>query len=183
MKDYVADEELMKQCAISACDALTSSEIYKTAPCVLGFMPMKDELDIRPILEKALKDGKTLYLPRMAGDEMDFFKVEKLSEANDTKNSYSIEEPSGKSEIFSPSAVPEGTLVLVPGLAFNLTGDRLGRGKGFYDKYLARLPERNLSLCGVCFTICVTKAIPVDQNDHKVNWLLTEYGLTQTSHK
>ena len=213
LKEFCADSELMKECSRSAFKAVIESAEYENAPVILGYMAMKDELDLSPILEKAISDGKKLALPRMrrsAGDKatgfsrnpdsdfrsdsasknavrcflsdseknvMNFFYVESLSDALDDKNCFSIKEPHENLEMLEPLSLPENALVFVPGLAFNLEGARLGRGKGYYDRFLANLPAgRNLTLCGCCFTICVTKNIPVDENDFFVNHLLTEYG-------
>ncbi len=182
LREYTADKELMKQCALSALKSVTESDVYKNASFVFGFMPMKDELDISLVMEQALKDGKKLLLPRMHSDsnEMDFYFVDSLSEASDDDNSFSIKEPSVSCRKLEISEIPGSALVFVPGLAFNLEGQRLGRGKGFYDRFLSLLPsDKNISLCGVCFTICVTKAIPVEPNDRPVTHLLTEYGLVK----
>lgn len=213
LKEFCADSELLKECSRSAFKALIKSPEYEKAPVILGYMAMKDELDLSPILEKAISDEKKVALPRMrrsAGDKatgfsrnpdsdfrsdsasknavrcfpsdseknvMDFFYVESLSDALDDKNCFSIKEPHENLEMLEPLSLPENALVFVPGLAFNLEGARLGRGKGYYDRFLLNLPAgRNFTLCGCCFTICVTKNIPVDENDFFVNHLLTEYG-------
>lgn len=110
---------------------------------------------------------------------MDFFYIDKLSDASYTENAFKIQEPNpdGNLERVDVQSIPENSLIFVPGLCFNLEGARLGRGKGYYDRFLSSLPEdRRFCICGVCFTICVTKAIPVDENDFYVNHLLTEYG-------
>lgn len=110
---------------------------------------------------------------------MDFFYIDKLSDASYTENAFKIQEPNpdGNLERVDVQSIPENSLIFVPGLCFNLEGARLGRGKGYYDRFLSSLPEdRRFCICGACFTICVTKAIPVDENDFYVNHLLTEYG-------
>ena len=199
LKEYCADQALMEQASLSALDAMVKSSIYQKAPYILSFMPLKDELDLIPLMKLALKDGKKLLLPRMYSPEMgpakdeelnpnsndmDFFFVDDLEVAFDSDNPFSIREPSLSAKKLLLSELPPSSLMFVPGLAFNLEGDRLGRGKGFYDRFISRLaqslPEEKMPLlCGVCFTICVTKGIPVEEKDRKVDWLLTEYGLVQ----
>lgn len=76
--------------------------------------------------------------------------------------------------------IPENSIFLIPGLAFNLEGARLGRGKGYYDRYLAAVPAGNMIFCGVCTVNVVTKAIPAEKNDFKMGYLLTEYGFVKT---
>lgn len=181
LKDYCADTELMAECSRSAFKSVTESLEYQNAPVLLAFMPMKDELDITPVIKKALSDGKKVLLPRMKSDsEMDFFYITDINQASDDANSYLIREPDETLPRLEISEIPENALIFVPGLAFNLEGARLGRGKGYYDRFLQSLPSRkNLCICGVCFTICVTKAIPVEENDFFVNHLLTEYGFVE----
>ncbi len=180
LKDYCSDSELMKQCSLSAFKSVKESEEYKNAPVVLAYMAMKDEISIEPILEDALRNGKKVALPRMRdGSLMDFFFINKLSDASYTENAFKIQEPNpdGNLERVDVRSIPENSFIFVPGLCFNLEGARLGRGKGYYDRFLSSLPkDKSFCICGVCFTICVTKAIPVDENDFYVNHLLTEYG-------
>lgn len=78
------------------------------------------------------------------------------------------------------SEIPENSVFLIPGLAFNLEGARLGRGKGYYDKCLASVPAGNMIFCGVCTVNVVTKAIPTEKNDFRMGYLLTEYGFVKT---
>ena len=190
LKDYCSDKELMKECSLSAFKSVTESPEYKKAPVILAFMAMKDELNIEMIIKKALSDGKKVALPRMRPDSekekslMDFYYIEKLEQVSDDENAYKILEPNESLEKVFEKDLPENTFIFVPALAFNLEGARLGRGKGYYDRFLAKLPEdKQFCICGVCFTICVTKAIPVEENDFFVNHLLTEYGFIKTGRK
>ena len=166
------------QCAKSISEFFLSSDEYKKAQIIFGYMAMDDEIDLSIILEKALKDGKKIALPRMEreSNDMDFYYISSLEDSFTNDNKYKIQEPG----LFCPkvelSSVNEKCIFLIPGLAFNLQGARLGRGKGYYDKYLSRLPDNKQILCGVCTVNVVTKAIPVDKNDVKLTHLLTEYG-------
>ena len=186
LKEYCADQALMEQASLSAFDAVVKSSIYQKAPFILSFMPLKDEVNLLPLMKQALKDGKKVLLPRMSGssNDMDFYFADDLEGAFDSDNPFFIQEPLPSAKKLELSELPPSSLIFVPGLAFNLEGDRLGRGKGFYDRFISRLaqslPEEKMPvLCGVCFTICVTKAIPLEENDRKVDWLLTEYGLVE----
>ena len=165
LKEYCSDLPLMEQTAKSVVTSVTNSDEYKNATMILGFMPMNDEVDIVPLMKQALKDKKKVAVPKMAksGNDMDFYLIDDFDGDFTSDNKYNIREPS------------ENCTKLR--LVFNLEGARLGRGKGYYDKYLARVPDCDKRIvCGVCFTICVTKAVPIEKNDVRVNYLLNEYG-------
>lgn len=184
LKEYCSDSALMEQCSASALNSLVSSVEYKNASMVLGFMPMFDELDITPILQKALDDGKTVAVPRMSetGNDMEFYIIQSMNDSFTTDNKYKIKEPALNLSELKPEQIDSSAIILVPGLVFNLEGARLGRGKGYYDKYLSRIPEKTKPvLCGCTFTICVTKAIPMEENDFRVNYMLNEYGFISLS--
>ena len=179
LKEYRSDLPLMEQTAKSVVTSVTNSDEYKNATMILGFMPMNDEVDIVPLMKQALKDKKKVAVPKMAksGNDMDFYLIDDFDGDFISDNKYNIREPSENCTKLSPDQIPSDALIFVPGLVFNLEGARLGRGKGYYDKYLARVPDRDKRIvCGVCFTICVTKAVPVEKNDVRVNYLLNEYG-------
>lgn len=179
LKEYCSDLPLMEQIAKSVVTSVTNSDEYKNATMILGFMPMNDEVDIVPLMKQALKDKKKVAVPKMAksGNDMDFYLIDDFDGDFTSDNKYNIREPSENCTKLSPDQIPSDALIFVPGLVFNLEGARLGRGKGYYDKYLARVPDCDKRIvCGVCFTICVTKAVPIEKNDVRVNYLLNEYG-------
>ena len=179
LKEYCSDLPLMKQTAKSVVTSVTNSDEYKNATMILGFMPMNDEVDIVPLMKQALKDKKKVAVPKMAksGNDMDFYLIDDFDGDFNSDNKYNIREPSENCTKLSPDQIPSDALIFVPGLVFNLEGARLGRGKGYYDKYLSRVSDRDRKIvCGVCFTICVTKAVPIEKNDVRVNYLLNEYG-------
>lgn len=179
LKEYCADLPLMEQTAESVVASVTNSDEYKSATMILGFMPMNDEVDIIPLMKQALKDKKKVAVPKMAssGNDMEFYLIDDFDGDFISDNKYNIREPSENCIKLCPDQIPLDALIFVPGLVFNLEGARLGRGKGYYDKYLSRVSDcGNRIVCGVCFTICVTKAVPVEKNDVRVNYLLNEYG-------
>lgn len=178
LKKYFADKALSLQCAKTVADYFLKSKEYAEAKVIFAYMAMNDEVDLSFVINKALQDKKKVALPRMAENSgnMDFYFVDSLKDSFSDDNRYGILEPSGNSKKVEPEKIPEKSVFLVPGLAFNLEGSRLGRGKGYYDKYLSRIPVKNQRFCGVCTVNVVTKAIPVEENDFRMNYLLTEYG-------
>ena len=119
-----------------------ASEAYKNAKTVYGYLPYNQEVRTTRAMEQVLKDGKGLALPKIYGDRMDFIVVTDLSQV--AKGYCGIPEPIHD----EPLATDETALVLMPGMAFDAEGHRMGYGGGFYDKFLEREPKHpTLALC------------------------------------
>ena len=118
------------------------SEAYKNAKTIYGYLPYNQEVRTVPMLEQALKDGKKVAVPKVYGDEMKFLYLDDLTKVS--KGYAGIPEPIAD----GPVADDETALVLMPGLAFDPQGHRIGYGGGFYDKFLAAEPNHpTLALC------------------------------------
>lgn len=119
-----------------------ATEQYRTAKTIYGYLPYNQEVRTVPILEAALADGKAVAVPKVYGDEMRFILLTDLSQVE--KGYAGIPEPVAN----GPVANDPQALVLMPGLAFDPAGHRIGYGGGFYDKFLAQEPEHpTVALC------------------------------------
>ncbi len=119
-----------------------ASHAYQKAKTIYGYLPYNQEVRTVPMLQRALDDGKRVAVPKCYGDEMRFIYLEDLSLVE--KGYCGIPEPIGD----APVAEDKTALVLMPGLAFDKEGHRIGYGGGFYDKFLASEPEHpTLALC------------------------------------
>lgn len=119
-----------------------SHPLYKNAKTIYGYLPYNQEVRTIPMLEQALKDGKRIAVPKVFGDEMKFIYLNDLSKIE--KGYCDIPEPIED----GPVADDTTALVLMPGLAFDSEGHRIGYGGGFYDRFLAREPSHpTLALC------------------------------------
>ena len=122
--------------------AFVSSPLYQQADTVYGYLPYNQEVRTVSMLEQALRDGKKVAVPKVIGDEMVFIYLEDLTQVE--KGYAGIPEPVAD----GPVAQDKTALVLMPGLAFDRDGHRIGYGGGFYDKFLQREPEHpTLALC------------------------------------
>ena len=118
------------------------TEAYRNAKTIYGYLPYNQEVRTVAMLEQALLDGKRVAVPKCYGDEMRFIFMEDLSLVE--KGYANIPEPIAD----GPIADDETALVLMPGLAFDKEGHRIGYGGGFYDKFLAAEPDHpTLALC------------------------------------
>ena len=119
-----------------------ASPLYKEAKTIYGYLPYNQEVRTIPMLEQALREGKRVAVPKVYGDEMKFIYLDDLSKVE--KGYSGIPEPVED----GPVADDSTALVLMPGLAFDPQGHRIGYGGGFYDKFLSAEPSHpTLALC------------------------------------
>lgn len=152
-----------------AAQSILQQPIWKNASRVLFYAALRDELDVLPLLEEALKAGKIAGLPRFVPEENRYLAAE-VKSINDQclQGRYGILEPGSSCPSLS---LKQLDLVLVPGVAFDLAGRRLGRGKGFYDRLLA---ECNGLKCGVGFDFqLLEEPIPEEPHDIRLDCILT----------
>ena len=119
-----------------------ATEAYRRAKTIYGYMPYNQEVRTVPMLEQALRDGKKVAVPKVFGDKMKFIWLTDLTQVE--KGYAGIPEPVAD----GPVADDKTALVLMPGLAFDPEGHRIGYGGGFYDKFLAGEPGHpTIALC------------------------------------
>ncbi len=118
------------------------TEAYQNAASIYGYLPYNQEVRTVPMLEQAIRDGKRVAVPKIFGDEMKFLWLDDLDRVE--KGYSGIPEPIND----GPAADDPHALVLMPGLAFDKAGHRIGYGGGFYDKFLAAEPAHpTIALC------------------------------------
>ena len=141
-----------------------ASAQYARAKTVYGYLPYNQEVRTVPLLERALKDGKQVAVPKVYGDEMKFIYMTDLSLTE--KSDMGIPEPVAD----GPVAEDPTALVLMPGLAFTEKGDRMGYGGGFYDKFLAAEPEH--PTVALCYQFQMVEELPTQEHDIPVDLVL-----------
>lgn len=154
-------------------DQICSLASYKTAQTVLGYLNFGSELAIEAWIRQALTDGKRVLLPRVnrASMLLELFEVKDI-DSDVAAGAYGIREPVvERCERFE--ALGEIDLILMPGVAFDREGGRLGYGGGYFDKLLAHLPHRPVLIAGA-FAMQVVAEVPQEASDYKVDYLITE---------
>ena len=159
--------------ATAACLHLSALPSYRSASTVLWYVNMPAELSTRAAIEEALAEGKRVAVPWCDGDELGLWRLESLAEL--VPGTWGIPEPSAArrgapERRIVPAALD---LVVVPGLAFDRRGRRLGHGKGYYDRLLARTPAVRV---GLCYEVQVFPEVPAGPHDAPMDWLVTERG-------
>ncbi|HLH53273.1 MAG TPA: 5-formyltetrahydrofolate cyclo-ligase [Verrucomicrobiae bacterium] len=161
-------EEERNTASIRACSLIVRQKAWEQARAVLFYAPLKLELDVWPILDLALQGGKIVCLPRYEPlhDSYHACRIRNLA-GEIGLGRFGIREP-----ISSCPGYPlnQLDLVLVPGVAFDLHGRRLGRGKGFYDRLLRAVGGMT---CGVGFDEQIIERVPVEPHDSGLNCILT----------
>lgn len=137
---------------------------YQEARTIYGYLPYNQEVRTVAILERALKDGKQVAVPKCYGDEMRFIYLQDLSQV--APGYCNIPEPVAD----GPVAQDQTALVLMPGLAFTKKGDRMGYGGGFYDKFLAKEP--NHPTVALCYSFQMVDTLPTAEYDIPVDCVL-----------
>jgi len=140
------------------------SEAYKNAGTIYGYLPYNQEVRTVPMLEQALKDGKRVAVPKCYGDEMRFIFMDDLSKVE--KGYANIPEPIAD----DPVADDKTALVLMPGLAFDKEGHRIGYGGGFYDKFLEAEPGH--PTLALCYAFQMLPHLETEEHDIPVDYVL-----------
>jgi len=158
--------------SVSACERIINTESFISSLCVMVYLPMSDELDITPVALRAFQLGKTVCAPRIDWERKRMTPVE----VRGFDDRFEIRQHEVREPLDGlPIALSEIDLILTPGLAFDVSGRRLGRGGGFYDRFLAQpgFPPR-LTRCGVCFDSQIVEAIPTGVHDATLDAVVTD---------
>ncbi|MEI9865632.1 MAG: 5-formyltetrahydrofolate cyclo-ligase [Limisphaerales bacterium] len=149
-----------------------------SARTILFFAPLPDELDIWPVLELSMALGTTCALP--------FFDVQKGIYGARVLDKLATDIVTGKFGVREPAAscaeisLDKFNLVLVPGMAFDLNGNRLGRGQGFYDRLLEKVGGIK---CGLAYDFQLLETIPTEPHDVRVDFVFTPSRCVKTRRK
>lgn len=140
------------------CRYILGDGMWRSAGVVLLYHALPDEVDTRLLIDAGRRMGKTVLLPVCVGDELEL----RVFDGVTRMGAYGIQEPVG--EVFT--GFDRIDLAIVPGMAFDALGNRLGRGKGYYDRLLPRLKAYRM---GLCFPFQLVEQVPVEDNDVRMN--------------
>ncbi|KAA0203798.1 hypothetical protein HAZT_HAZT000561 [Hyalella azteca] len=153
------------------------SDDYQRAERLALFLSMDDEIDTREILYNALETGKICFIPRYDSKSRQMEMVRLHSRADYDQlpeTSWKIKQPPLHEEREQALTTGGLDLVLVPGLAFTSAGHRLGRGRGYYDTFLSKLPSPGRTkLLALAFSEQLVDDVPTDASDVRVHAVIT----------
>ncbi len=145
---------------------------YEKACEIYCYVSVRHEVETSCIIRESLRAGKRVAVPKVLGKRnMEFYFIDRAEEL--LPGGWGIPEPEGRGERL---ALPgKDALFIVPGVAFDRTGTRLGYGGGFYDAYLSRYPH--CQTAALAFEVQLTERIPAACYDVRISTIITEKGI------
>lgn len=161
-KKELGKEQLLDM-SLPVAEMVEANDQYQKANIVMLYHPLWDEVDVRPLFDRALANGKRVILPTVKGDDIIPVEI--------TANTQWVV---GDFDILEPVAEPyqgDIDLIVIPGVAFDRNLNRLGRGKGYYDRFLVKHPQAYR--LGVCFNFQLVGEVPTESFDLPMHELIT----------
>lgn len=167
--------EQRHRASLAACARLMGLGTFRHASVVMLYMPLATEVDTTTLAIRCFQTGKIVCVPKVDWDRRDMHAVEIRSfDDNMETDEHGLRTPRG-GQLLPPSAID---LVVVPALAYDTQGSRLGRGGGYYDRYLSRL-RRSATAVGVAFDTQIIDEVPSDERDVSVDTVVTDRRVTR----
>ena len=167
LREQVSNKEYKSHCIT---EKLLTSPYYRQASSIALYSSFGSEADTREMIERGLKDGKRIFLPKVMDERhIEFYEITSLEEITH-QGVFGIMEPDSFCRKVSADEIE---LMILPGLCFDLKKNRLGYGKGYYDRYLQK---QSMMKIGICYQeqILMNEQIPADQSDIKMDMIITD---------
>ncbi|MCX8065873.1 MAG: 5-formyltetrahydrofolate cyclo-ligase [Candidatus Hydrogenedentes bacterium] len=161
----------VREKSIYIVEKILATPQYKMSKDVFSYVPDgKWEVDVTLLIHKAFADGKRVWVPRIDGENLVWHNIDEKKMSKLVKNIWEIPEPL---PFWEPLVVQADSdaVCIVPGIAFDRFGNRIGRGKGFFDRFLKK--SRCYAI-GVCFTFQIVQRCPWKVWDVRMNKVITE---------
>ena len=154
-----------------ALDRFVARDAYRNAATIMGYVSFGTEFPTNALLRRILADGKTLALPRAAANDMSMtVHAVKNIDTELEGHGLGFHQPKASCPLIDVAAVD---IVVTPGVGFDSKGNRLGRGAGYYDRFLAR-PGLRAFVCALAFECQIADAIVSEAHDRPMDMILTE---------
>lgn len=147
---------------------LATDATFRNAHCILGFVALPSEPDLLPLLRSLAAEGRTILLPRFDTHSGEYFPAVLPAREPLVAGPFGVPEPPPDAASLSYERLD---LILVPGLAFDRLGRRLGRGRGYYDRLLAK--AREARKWGVAFDLQLVDQVPSESHDVNLDRIAT----------
>lgn len=151
-------------------------EAYRKSRVLLVYASYRSEVETLPLIRHALEEGKLVYCPKVEQEgQMNFYRI---SSIEDLKEGYrGIPEPEAVQELLycGQEYSAEDTLMILPGAVFDRERNRIGYGKGYYDRYLEQYPD--MECMALCFDCQIREHLPAEEHDRKPGQIISESGV------
>lgn len=164
------DKAQVSEKSIKACEIFLKSALYENAKTIMLYMPLGNETDTTDIIKRAFADGKRVAFPVTDEESGEITPCYATAKTTFSKGAFSVNEPCGN----DVADAEDIEVVLVPGIAFDKNGSRVGFGKGCYDRLLCRTKAVKI---GFCYENQLCENIPADEHDIKMDYIITEKKL------
>lgn len=154
---------------------IISLKAYQESQMIITFVSTAIEVDTHRLIEHSLKKGKTVVVPRCIDGtrDMAFYKINSMEDLEIA--TFSVLEP--KTDVCEKVTNYRNSICIVPGLVFDMKGNRLGYGKGYYDRFLKNYKNKTV---GVCYAFCTVNKLITGRFDKPVNFLITDKYIKRT---
>lgn len=149
---------------------LMEQEYYKNSKLIFVYLGFGSEINTSEYIEKFICDGKRVCVPKTNIESKTMEAVEIISLEGLQENKYGILEPLKAYQTIDESEID---LIIVPGVAFDLNGGRVGYGGGYYDKFLGRL-SRDIIKVALAYKIQIIDKVPMEEHDIRVDYIITD---------
>ena len=172
-KDILALRKAMAICLLEEKSRIISEKVithpkYQSAEFIFCYIDTKSEVKTRKIIEHAWENGKKVAVPKVHGDIMKFYLITSYEDLE--SGCFGIMEPNGN--CMEVTVIPDNSVVIMPGVAFDREGNRIGYGKGYYDKYFSEYSK--IYKIAIAFSVQIVPEIQTDKFDVKANCVITE---------
>ena len=158
------------------CELLKQEDKFKKAQIVLAYMDYRSEVMTTELVKELLADTtKRVFVPKVEGMDIRFYEITSLEEL--TAGYQGIREPEedGKKLFTEQTAASGDCFLIMPGAVYDRNRERLGYGKGFYDRFVQKFPD--IPRAGLAFACQIAARIPVESHDKKADFVVTEKGV------
>ena len=160
IRKHIKDKEKLDSIIFNK---IISLKEYKQSKIILTYVSLKEEVDTMELIKDSLKKGKRVAIPKCEGNDIVFYYINNLEDLEE--RSYGILEPK-TNEVVNDF---DNSICIVPGIAFDKTNNRIGYGKGFYDRFLEKY---NGIKIGLTYRECICDKIDSESNDIKMDMII-----------
>ncbi len=176
-RDQLTPEEIRNK-SLSIAKNLYSLPAYQDAASVMFFITFGSEVDTRPMVEETINNNKIVLAPKPVPEKREMIPAQIVDWEKDlVPGAYDIPEP--KEEALRPFKPEKIDLLITPGVAFDIKGNRLGYGGGYYDRFFSLLRVK-VPLVALVFDLQIVPEVPVDEWDRRVDVVITEKRIINT---